>query len=264
MHYENALRFLVACLRSPEKCTRYGGIANYGYGLYLPNIMRTFLLTEERVAENEVERRLPAMSPAFYDAAWELCRRGIIRPGLRRHGEQATADGGSGNGYSITPFGHQWLSEETEDVFIPTEPERFGQMLAPFRQRYGEAWHQRAQEAIRCYGAHAYLACCVMCGAAAESVMLTVACALKGEAEVLKTYNSSQGRSRIENLILGKADQSVQRDFRSFLVLLKYWRDAAGHGTPVAISDSEAYTSLALLLRFSQYVTDRWSDLVPA
>ena len=111
----------------------------------------------------------------MYAAAWELCRRGILRPGVRQYQEQATPGGSAGDGYSITPFGRQWLAEATQDDFVPTEPERFGQMMACYRERFGKAFQERAQEAIRCYGAHAYVACCTMCGAAAEAILLTIA-----------------------------------------------------------------------------------------
>ena len=44
-------------------------------------------------------------------------------------------------------------------------------MLAAFQNRFGAGFQERGQEAARCYGAHAYLDCCVMSGAAAESVL---------------------------------------------------------------------------------------------
>jgi len=94
--------------------------------------------------------------PIFADAAWELCRRGILRPGVREHQAQAVDEGG----FSITKFGVEWLKERQEDTFVPTEPERFAELLAPYRDRFGLGFHERAQQAVRCYGAHAYLACC--------------------------------------------------------------------------------------------------------
>jgi len=189
-------------------------------------------------------------------------RRGILRPGVRAFNAQATADGASGNGYSITPFGHQWLAESDRDDFVPTEPERFAQMLAPYQGRFGSSFQERGQEAIRCYGAHAYLACCTMCGAAAEAILLATAIAKSDESTVLKQYNSSGGRRRVENLILGKARQEL-RDV-GYMTLLKYWGDQAAHGKLSGIKDNEAYTSLALLLRFAIFVNENWVELVAA
>lgn len=155
---------LVQMLRAPD----HGNYGSYGYGLYLPALVRVHL--EKRgVHHHDQEPQLREMMPGLYAAAWDLCRRGILRPGVHSYGAQATADGASGNGYTITPFGKQWLAESDKDDFVPTEPERFAEMLAPHRKRFGPSFQERAQEAIRCYGAHAYLACCTMCGAAAET-----------------------------------------------------------------------------------------------
>jgi hypothetical protein len=201
-------------------------------------------------------------SPVFLNAAWELSRRGILRPGIRRMNTQSTDEGSAGHGYSITSFGRQWLAEPEHDTFIPTEPERFARLLEPYRPRFGPGFHQRAQEAIRCYGAHAYLACCAMCGAAAESIFLAAAVARSGDPDAtLTAYLTANGRSRLENSLIGQASERVQREFRGLATLLKYWRDSASHGQSSTVSDNEAYTSLALLLRFAAFVEDHWEEL---
>ena len=111
---------------------------------------------------HEADTYLPEISRHFYSAAWELCTRGILRPGVTEYGAQSTQDGSGGNGYSVTPFGRQWLSETDRDIFVPTESGLFSEMVAPFAPIFGAGFHERANEAIRCYGAHAYL-----CGFAA-------------------------------------------------------------------------------------------------
>jgi len=133
--------------------------------------------------------------------------------------------------------------------------------VAPYRKRFGPSFQERAQEAIRCYGAHAYLACCTMCGAAAEAILLATAIAKADEPTVLRQYNASGGRRRIENIILGKARQDLREECVGYLTLLKYWRDQAAHGRASGIKDNEAYTSLALLLRFAIFVNDNWAEL---
>lgn len=258
MHVDDAEKFLLAWLR--DTSLRRSGYPSYGYDLYLPNVIRDYLAQQGQNPQ-QVEGQIPELSPPFYAAGWNLCRRGILRPGISRYGAQATADGASGNGYSITPFGQKWLSEAHRDDYVPTEPERFAQMLEPFRERLGPQFYERAQEAVRCYGAHAYLACCAMCGAAAESALLSTAIAKRDEESVLAMYNTAQGRSRVENLLVGQAREQIQREFRIFFTLLKYWRDDASHGRPARISDNEAYTSLVLLLRFAIFLVDHWGEL---
>ena len=205
---------------------------NYGYNVYIPNVIRWNLSCKKsKPTSQEEHEALQSLFPIFVDAAWELCRRGIIRPGVHNHAAQSTPEGSGGSGYSITSFGHQWLKEEDKDVFIPTEPERFAQMIEPFRKRFGAGFHERAQEAIRCYDAHAYLACCTMCGAAAESILLATAISMSGkEDEVLKTYTTASGRKRIESIVVGQANEHIKREFQGLTQLLKYWRDEAAHG----------------------------------
>ena len=259
MNEEEAIHYIIHYLRNPTP-VKY---TSYGYDFYLPGIIQLYAEKHEGIVdEQELYRRKIELSPFFYAAAWELCRRGIIRPGIRAMGLQSTPDGSAGNGYSITPFGRTWLNESDRDDYIPTEPGRFSQMLRPFQDDFGPGFYERAQQAVRCYGAHAYLACCAMCGAAAESILLAIATKKKNEYEVLKIYRSSQGRSKIENIIIGQAKKQIQIEFRGFTVLLKYWRDEAAHGRTSGIADNEAYTSLALLLRFAYFVKDNLDEIL--
>lgn len=215
-----------------------------------------------RLDEHASERELRALSPGLYGAAWELARRGILRPGVKEYGGQVEPQGCGGAGFTVTLRGREWLREAVPYDYVPTEPGRFAKILANFVPRFGPGFAERSQEAIRCYGALAYVACCAMCGAAAESILLAVAIAATGNAEkVLTSYESAGGRGRVENLVVGKRPKAVQDEFRADLNLLKYWRDAAAHGQKSGITESEAYTSLALLLRFAQFVNDRWDEL---
>jgi len=261
LEYEDAMALLVRWLRKPD----HGNFGRFGYDIYLPAIVRTYL-RKEKGLQSDIDSDAPMseMMPMLYAVAWDLCRRGILRPGINRMGAQATADGNAGNGYSYTPFGEKWLAESDKEPFIPTEPERFAQLFKPYKGRFGDAYFERAQESIRCYGAHAYLACCSMCGAAAESIIVVTAINKSNESEVLKLYFSSGGRTKVENMIIGKARKPLQDGFKSYMTLLKYWRDSAAHGASSNINDNEAYTSLLLLLRFSIFVNDNWGELIGA
>jgi len=253
--------FLIQYLRSPPT----GPYPRYGYDLYIPTALRAYLGMNQGqgyINDDDVQRRGVGISAIFYAAAWNLCRRGIIRPGVNELGAQATADGSGGNGYSVTPFGQQWLREIDRDDFVPTEPERFGQLLSHYLRRLGKGFQERGQEAVRCYGAHAYLACCAMAGAAAESALLAIAIAKRRDEDVvLRSYVGSSGRSRVEKMILGQLHEGVRREFLGFTTLLKYWRDEASHGRASNIGDNEAYTSLAMLLRFAQFAEEHWEQL---
>jgi hypothetical protein len=223
--------------------------------------MGDFIRNKANISYNDGQLQLQIgyVSSYFYNAAWNLCRRGILRPGASCYRGQETS---FNDGYSVTSFGGQWLQESNQDDYVPTEPERFAKMLDLVGSRLGNAYRERAQEAIRCYGAHAYLACCAMCGAATESILLSVAIEkTQDEKSILRDYDTSGGRGRIEKIILSGEKETFKNEFRMFTSLLKYWRDAASHGKIFGIADNEAYTSLGLLLRFSKFVFDNWENL---
>ncbi len=181
---------------------------------------------------------------------------------MKALGQQCTDEGSAGAGFSVTQAGRKWLKEAGQYDFVPIEPGRFSRLLDTFTPRFGAGFQERAQEAIRCYGANVYLACCAMCGAAAESILLAVAIAKDGDADkVDRMYLASGGRRRVEQLIIGQQAKPIQEEFVGYLSLLKYWRDAASHGRRSGIADNEAYTALAVLLRFAQFANDRWTDL---
>ncbi len=260
MTQEDAFQILLQWLRNPPRTSW----PTYGYDLYIPAVIRRHLeRTGTRAGGEAIHVALRDWTPVFADAAWEMARRGIVRPGVRGANMQATDDGSAGFGFSVTPFGRQWVAETGHETFVPTEPGRFAELLQPYRARFGPGFYERSQEAIRCYGAHAYLACCAMCGAAAESILLAAAIAKDGDQEaVLREYQTANGRGRVQTRLVGQASAPLKKEFAAFMTLLKYWRDIAAHGTASDIAENEAFTSLALLLRLAIFANDNWDTLV--
>lgn len=255
---QDAFHVLVKFMRKPVETS----LPCYGYEIYLPTIIRLHLISEFELPEHDTQSHIPHLSSHFYAAAWELCRRGILRPGIIEFGRQATPDGASGNGYSITPKGRQWLTEGGSYDVVPTEPGRFSTILDGFSATLGPAYRERSQEALRCYDVHAYLACCAMCGAAAEAILLGLAIAKTGNEErIVRAYQARNGRLETEKLIVKNKPKHIQDEFYGYLSLLKYWRDAAAHGRISKIEETEAFTSLALLLRLARFASAKWDDL---
>lgn len=167
------------------------------------------------------------------------------------------------HGFLLTAYGRRWLSQTSGYEYIPLEFGHFAKILADHALTLGTNYHSRSQEALRCYRAQAYLACCTMCGAAAVATLLKIVVLKSGdEDKVLKDYLSAGSRTRIENSILGQQRSEVQREFRAYMDLLKYWRDNASHGSHSVIQESEAFISLTLLLRFAQFVSSRLPELL--
>jgi len=240
-----------------------GGCSDAGYDVFLPQIIAKFLQSQEDWNHGgDNQPRIKSASPPFYAGAWELCRRGILRPGVKGYMERAVPEGNAGCGFSLTPTGREWLERAATYDLVPAEPGRFSGVLDKFSLRFGEGYRERSQEAIRCYEALAYLACCSMCGAAAESVFLAVAIEKDGdEDKVLGEYATKGGRGRIEKRIIGHHPPHIQNDLKVYSSLLKYWRDEASHGQKSSINEGEAFTSLVMLLRFAMFVENSWNAL---
>ncbi len=256
LNQEDTIKYIIEYLDFKDD----QGFSSYGYDLYIPNVMTKWCRDNMSVLGEEAripQKLFPVISPYFFDASWELCRRGVLRPGIQSFGKQATDDGSAGNGYSVTPFGKKWLAESDKDTFVPTEPGRFAEMLHQYTSVFGAGFHERAQQAVLCYGAHAYLACCVMSGAAAESILLHLAITKDGDEEkILRLYRAANGRKALERMIVGGQKGGVKSQFEICFELLKYWRDEAAHGRKSDIGESEAYTSLGLLLRCALFAKD--------
>jgi hypothetical protein len=257
VHVDDALEFIVRYAKIPRMTETY-----FGYEISLPDIVRSYI--EEMgnwsphiqyVQDHPQNREL---STAFFEAAWELCRRGILRPSVQFLGGQGNADG---TGYTITVQGRKWIEERTTAALVGG-PDRISILFEKFAERLGSAFLQRATEAAHCYAFGVYLGCCAMCGASAESILLAVAIAKSGdEASVLSSYRTAGGRQKVINAIVGQARPAIAEPFRSATGLLSYWRDDAAHGLASTISEIEAHEALARLMRFAQFTTDQWDEL---
>jgi hypothetical protein len=94
----------------------------------------------------------------FYDAAWELSRIGVLRPGSHAPMGQGQIGNAvfSGDGYSITEFGAAWLADPNRRV--SGDASRLSEVFDAFAPKYGPGFSQRANEAIRCHRTGNYLA----------------------------------------------------------------------------------------------------------
>ena len=259
MTTDDALNFIVSLLRSPGTPLAHGG-----YDVYTENAIALYQVDREMMDRNTgsgypFRDRGIELSPLFLSALWELCRRGVLRPGLCDTAHSGVGQNVFGAGYSITPQGKSWLEHADYEGLASVIPGRFVDLLSSHERRFGPAFVRRGAEAVRCYSAHAFLACCTMCGAAAESVVLALALERNPESEVWKIYSSAGGRARLVKRLTSGVPESSQREFNGFAALMTYWRDEAAHGKQSAISETEAFTSLMLLLRFSRYADDLFS-----
>lgn len=254
MTVDDAVSYMVDTLRTRKASQQHG------YDLVLKDVVDKYVIEREHISRDGTGYRFrdrgSELSPFFLTAAWELARRGVLRPGLGRLTDSGTGNNVFGAGYSVTAYGEVWLRRADYEQLASVIPGRFVELLATHQKPFGQAYLVRGTEAVHCYNAHAFLACCVMCGAGAESVMLALALERMPEADVWKTYESAGGRGKLVTRLVGQSPDHVKREFQGFTALLQYWRDESAHGRLSAISEVEAFTSLMLLLRFSRYVDD--------
>src|SRR5271155_1501325 len=88
----DATALLIKWLRKPD----HGQYGSYGYGVYVPNLARVYL-ENNGTSQTELAKRVGEMMPMLYAAAWELCRRGILRPGVEAYLGQGTSGGAAGD-----------------------------------------------------------------------------------------------------------------------------------------------------------------------
>jgi hypothetical protein len=232
----------------------------FGCDVWIPDVAIGYWGRLDTTLGGDPSRLREEHCQPFYDAAWELCRIGVLRPGEAAPIGNSMSRGFHGDGYSITAFGRQWIQDANRRSLV--DPSRLSGVLRTFEDKFGVGYSQRAQEAVSTYRTGNYLAACVMAGAAAESILLSVAIARKGdEAKVLSLYRTSGGRSRVTKNLTAGLSSRVASHFETALQVLSYWRDDAGHGTMTTISEIEAHASLTQLLRFAQFSADHWTQL---
>lgn len=192
-------------------------------------------------------------------AAWDLVRHGILTPAQLR-----PLSGGiqfDGTAFFLTQYGERWV-QALADSALPTEYGRFASFLSQHGQKLRPSFTSRSLEALRCYQTGTYLAACSMCGAAVESILLSVAVAATGdEAEILREYGRADGVRRVRNRVLANQSGALHQAFDSALELIKYWRDESAHASEVAIGEEEAFWGLVLLHRLAQTADRRWTEL---
>jgi len=255
---EEALAHLITWLRNRVERQPQGdgrSLEPYGFDLYNELLQQKLHLYPIDPTDAQIiKEKIP-----FLNGIWDLCTRGILRPGAVAFtsGRSVTV----GSHFALTSYGLRWLQNPILSDANPMEYGRFSQLLSHHDTRFGDAYRLRASEAVRCYEGRTYFACCAMCGAGAESVLLALATAKFGETDTLREYQRSGGRWKIRNRLVSTARAEIQNSFDSYLQLLNYWRDESAHGVSISIGEEGAFTSLLLLLRFANLADTEWDTL---
>lgn len=260
---DDAQQFMVNSLFDLQRQNQFdkNRLDNLGFDLSLDVLIKKYLNMDHRVIpSSERAQKIEQNFVPFCEAAWDLCRKGILRPGKHVLG------GGSlvqeiGAGFSITQYGHEWLTRSEINDLLPADPNRLIQLFDAFQLLFGKNYFRRAKEAMSCYQTGNFLACCVMCGAATESILLAAAFKIEEKEDVLIQYIAPNGRVNIEKIVFGKASEYVKKRYQKYTDLIVYWRNESGHGHDSDIDKNEPYISLLSLLHFAEFMRDQWDTL---
>lgn len=251
MNHQEAVGNAILALKAGEA-------SQYGYDYYSHKVAR-WVADRETKNGQEAANLAVEYTPFFEEAGWTLSLRGLLRPGVRSFRAQAVEEGG----YSLTSNAANQLAELDEFDVLVFQSGALSETFHGYVDKFGESFAQRAIEAIACRDSSAWLACCVMSGAAAEVILLSIAEAKVGDRDqVLDAYRRAHGRQNILNLIIGQAPEHRRRTLTAFAGIISIWRDEAGHGAATSINTANADEALRQLLHMCQWVSKEWEALV--
>ena len=263
---DEALRFLVFFMRNHldpvtkewRSHERYRDIH-----LHIPDVVTSYWSNKGVTLDRAFTPASHARWTPFYDAAWELCRRGVLRPGNIASMAQGDQGPTTSDKYSLTEFGFAWLAASEREGWIPFSQQV--DLLRPIADRIGASFLPRAAEAIGCYQAGLYMAACAMAGAASEAVLLDLAMAIGPDRdEVLRLYLGSQGRREVLRIVDGRARGYVRGTIKLLAQDLGFWRDGAAHGEEARWGEVQAGHAIQQLIRLAQIIDGNWRDLTAA
>jgi hypothetical protein len=142
LHVDDAIDHLVQFLAreiidTPRRVFTPTSETKYGCDLWIPNIVRAFWRSRDSAYDTLNRDQLRQYYQPFYDAAWELCRIGVLRPGeITPAVERQGVRGFGGDGYSLTLFGSRWVQKAAAERPL-IDPGRYGEVTKPFTDRFG-------------------------------------------------------------------------------------------------------------------------------
>jgi hypothetical protein len=137
MNEQDAYSHLIDIIRSPTSPQ----LGCYGCDFYLPNLAADFVrkYNPDLGTITPEHPRVKESLPNFQDAAWALCRMGVLRPGPATDQQTSVV----GLGYSLTNQGRKWSQQQ--DSFIYQSPSHFSEILAKYDEIFGDGFRQRSQ-----------------------------------------------------------------------------------------------------------------------
>ena len=174
LHFEDALNFLIDQLaRVPDPGAGQAQARQrraHGSDIWIDTASDEYWRSQGQPLDGLSHDDKEPYSGPFYDAAWELSRRGVLRPAAAiPFGQEAAGQMGVrsnaapffGDGYSLTAWGRKWVKlAAAERAMMPSSSSRITEVLHQFKHLYGQGYAQRAAEAVADWQTGNYLSAC--------------------------------------------------------------------------------------------------------
>lgn len=249
--------FLIQWSRDVADKKRQGA---YGCDVYLFAACKEFLL-QRGAPPHKADSLVKDIGAIFHSAAWELCLKGVLRPGSVSDPSGSEQRPSLGSQFSITERGRSWLLDPSAGQPLALANSSMRSVIESHRARFGDGFYERAVEAIACLENGTFLAACAMSGAAVESILLVTAIAASGDDEdVLKKYRQAKGRDELRKIII-RNDNSLSKHIDPGFAILSRWRDEAAHGQVAELGREEALISVYTVISLAQFIDGRWAHI---
>jgi hypothetical protein len=191
------------------------------------------------------------------DAAWALCRTGILRPGVRgneRVGKPVSQL------FCLTTAGRTRFLEADALGLTVAVGEHLVRELNRHGDLFGPIYASRARDAVLAHEGGAHFASCSMSGAAVESILLAFAHAHPTIPNSVIAKYERGNRSALVNAVLAEMKGDDRRKVEARLDLLLHWRDKSAHATPHAYNSETAHLALRDLQALANLVGSKWGE----
>ena len=137
---EDFLAFALELLRSSHR-PHYG---DRGCDYYAQSIAHAWCRQHERSHLGEPRgAREDQIVAVAVETAWELVRRGFLRPGGTSYPDANAGDPGR---FTLTARGREWLATADASHFVIMQPGALLRALAAFQDQFGDGFEQRSMK----------------------------------------------------------------------------------------------------------------------
>ena len=122
-------------------------IANFDYDVHLDTAMAAYKqyhqintdlrFEHDNLKRDKIQKLDKKCKQLFSDAIWDLCRKGILRPGPSFVSDTYKQPQLVNEGFAVTKYGQDWIMKFTIDDLLPADPNRLSQVFEKYQKLFG-------------------------------------------------------------------------------------------------------------------------------